>query len=60
MLTAQLMDIESVSGNEKALADAVENALSKYAHLQVHRDGDAIVARTTWGRAERVDPGRAP
>ena len=54
MLTAQLMDIESVSGNEKALADAVENALSKCAHLQVHRDGDAIVARTTWGRAERV------
>ena len=53
-LTAKLMDIESVSGNETLLADAIAEALSHYPHLQVHRDGDAIVARTALGRAERV------
>ncbi|POH56824.1 succinyl-diaminopimelate desuccinylase [Arthrobacter glacialis] len=53
-LTAELMDIESVSGNERALADAVEEALSKLGHLQVTRNGDSLVARTSLGRAERV------
>ncbi|MEO6530284.1 MAG: succinyl-diaminopimelate desuccinylase [Specibacter sp.] len=53
-LTAALMDIESVSGNEQALADAVEAALAKLQHLQVTRNGDSIVARTSLGRAERV------
>lgn len=53
-LTAALMDIESVSGNEAALADAVELALAGLPHLQVTRNGDAIVARTSLGRAERV------
>lgn len=53
-LTAALMDIESVSGNEGALADAVEEALSKLGHLQVTRNGDSLVARTSLGRAERV------
>lgn len=53
-LTARLMDIESVSGNEAALADAVEAALRKLPGLQVHRDGDSIVARTMLGRAQRV------
>ncbi|ASN39843.1 succinyl-diaminopimelate desuccinylase [Arthrobacter sp. 7749] len=53
-LTATLMDIESVSGNERALADAIESALRKIPSLQVHRDGDSLVARTTLGRAERV------
>ncbi|MFT4470801.1 succinyl-diaminopimelate desuccinylase, partial [Arthrobacter sulfonylureivorans] len=53
-LTAALIDINSVSGNETALADAVENALRTLPHLEVVRDGDAIVARTQLGRAERV------
>jgi succinyl-diaminopimelate desuccinylase len=53
-LTAALIDIESVSGNEAALADAVEAALRELGHLEVLRDGDAIVARTNLGRAERV------
>ncbi len=47
-------DIPSVSGAETALADAVEAALRAYPHLEVLRDGDAVVARTTLGRAERV------
>lgn len=53
-LTASLMDIESVSGNEKELADAVELALRALPHLQVVRNGDSIVARTELGRSERV------
>ena len=53
-LTAALMDIESVSGNETAIADAVEAALRSLPHLSVLRDGDAIVARTSLGRAQRV------
>ena len=53
-LTRALCDIESVSGNEKELADAIESALAKYSHLEVIRDGDAIVARTNFGHATRV------
>ena len=53
-LTAALCDIESVSGNERALADAVEAALRACGHLEVIRDGDAVVARTALGRDRRV------
>ena len=48
-LTRALLDIESVSGNEKNLADAVEQALSAYPHLHLTRDGDSIIARTEFG-----------
>lgn len=54
LLTAALIDIESVSGNEGRLADAVEGALRSLGHLQVQRDGDALVARTELGLPERV------
>ncbi len=53
-LTVVLCDIESVSGNETPLADAVETALRALPHLTVDRDGDTVVARTELGRAERV------
>ncbi len=53
-LTAALVDIESVSGNESAIADAVEAALSSYSHLSVSRHGNTVVARTGLGRAERI------
>ena len=53
-LTGVLVDIESVSGNEAEIADAVEAALSPLVHLEVVRDGHTIVARTHLGRAERV------
>ena len=53
-LTRQLCDIESVSGNETPLADAIESALSGMAHLEIFRDGDAVVARTNLGRDRRV------
>ena len=47
-------NIESVSGNESALADAIEQALRGAPHLTVRRDGDAIVARTSLGLQRRV------
>ncbi len=53
-LTAQIVDIESVSGGEKPLADAIEAALRRLPHLTVHRDGNAVVARTTLGAGRRV------
>jgi len=53
-LTAALCDIESVSGDEQRIADAVEAALRPQRHLQVTRDGNAVIARTNLGRSERV------
>ncbi len=53
-LTVQLVDIESVSRNEQAIADAVEVALSALPHLAVTRHGNTVVARTELGRGERV------
>jgi succinyl-diaminopimelate desuccinylase len=53
-LTARLVDVPSVSGAERVLADAIDSALRRHRHLKVHRDGAAIVARTELGRPERV------
>ncbi len=53
-LTRAICDIPSVSDDETALADAIFDAVSALAHLEVHRDGDTIVARTHLGRAQRV------
>ncbi|MGK4582843.1 succinyl-diaminopimelate desuccinylase [Kitasatospora sp. HPMI-4] len=53
-LTARLVDFPSVSGDEQALADAVESALRAHSHLTVDRFGNNVVARTNLGRAERV------
>ncbi len=53
-LTERLVDIESVSGHEQAIADAVEAALRRVDHLEVVRRGHNVVARTLLGRDERV------
>jgi len=53
-LTARLVDIESVSGNEQAIADAIAAALGGLPHLTLHRAGNVIVASTSLGRSERV------
>jgi len=53
-LTRRLVDIASVSGDEATIADAVEEALRPFAHLELLRDGDAVVARTRLGRPSRV------
>ena len=53
-LTEQLVNIESVSQNELAIADAIAAALAPLAHLEVTRRGNTLVARTALGRGERV------
>lgn len=53
-LTRQLCDIESVSADEKEIADRLWETLSAAPHLELFRDGDAIVAKTNLGRDRRV------
>ncbi len=53
-LTEQLVNIESVSRNEQAIADAVEAALRPLGHLTVSRHGNTVVARTDLDHPERV------
>src|SRR4051812_13311335 len=53
-LTRALVDIESVSGNEKEIADAVAAALEGAPQLRVERVGNVLCARTELGRASRV------
>lgn len=53
-LTRALCNVPSVSGDEVLLADLVETALRELGHLDVVRNGNAIVARTMLGRAQRV------
>ena len=54
MLTRALVDVESVSRNEKMIADHVEEVLRQVAHLSVERLGNTIMARTDLGRDQRV------
>lgn len=53
-LTQTLCDIPSVSGQEAALAEAIDVSLRAHPHLRVHRDGHAVLARTELGRSRRV------
>ena len=53
-LTAALVDVPSVSGDELALTDQVHQALAALPHLFVERDGNVVVARTHLGRDRRV------
>ncbi|MDQ2837004.1 MAG: succinyl-diaminopimelate desuccinylase [Actinomycetota bacterium] len=53
-LTAALVDIESVSRDEARITDAIEQALRAYPALTVQRLGNVVIARTEFGRSERV------
>ena len=53
-LTAALIDIPSVSRDEKRIADEVEAALREQTGFEVVRNGDAVLARTDLGRPSRV------
>lgn len=53
-LTRALVDIESVSRNEKEIADCVEEVLHAVPHLSTYRHGNTVMARTDLGRAQRV------
>jgi succinyl-diaminopimelate desuccinylase len=54
-LTAALVDIPSESRHEKRIADEIEAALRAQAGgYEVIRNGDAVLARTNFGRPSRV------
>jgi succinyl-diaminopimelate desuccinylase len=53
-LTRALVDIESVSGNEKQLADCVEEVLRAAPHLRTGRHQHTVMARTQLGHGQRV------
>lgn len=53
-LTRVLVDIESVSRNEKQIADYVEEVLRGVGHLSVRRFQNTVMARTDLGRPQRV------
>ena len=53
-LTAELIDIPSVSLDEAAMADRVEAHCTAVGGLDVHRLGDNVVARTLAGRSRRL------
>ena len=53
-LTEAVCNIESVSGNERLLADAIYALLAPLQHLDVERNGDCVIARTNLGRGKRV------
>ncbi|MBW0013323.1 succinyl-diaminopimelate desuccinylase [Mycobacterium sp.] len=54
-LTAALVDIPSESRNEACLADEVEAALrAQTSGFEIIRNGNAVLARTQWGRPSRV------
>ena len=53
-LTAALGDIPSVSGDERRIADDVERALRGQTDYEVVRNGNAVLARTDFGRPTRV------
>ena len=53
-LTASLVDIPSVSGTERPIADAVEAALRALGRFEVLRVGNNVLARTDLGRPTRI------
>jgi len=53
-LTAELVDIPSVSHDERRVSAFVEAALRGADHLEIRRIGDNVVARTSLGRPLRL------
>lgn len=53
-LTAALVDVASVSHDEREIADLLEADLRQHSHLSVDRIGDNLVARTRLGRRRRL------
>jgi succinyl-diaminopimelate desuccinylase len=53
-LTLRLVRIPSESGSEGAIADFVAESLGRLGFLEVFRLGDAVVARSAFGRSQRV------
>jgi succinyl-diaminopimelate desuccinylase len=54
VLTRALVDVQSVSGNESAIAGFVAEVLRTAPYLRVDRLGNTVMARTDLGREQRV------
>jgi len=54
VLTRALVDIESVSRNEQAIADFVQEVLRAAPQLTTDRHGNTLMARTDLGREQRI------
>jgi succinyl-diaminopimelate desuccinylase len=53
-LTLDLVNISSVSKDEKSIADSIAEALKKIGHLKITRVNNSIVAQTNFGNKQRV------
>ena len=53
-LTLDLVNISSVSQDEKSIADQVEHSLKDLKHLSVSRISNSVVAKTNFGNTKRV------
>ncbi len=53
-LTAELVDIPSVSFEEAQIVSRIEEELSSIPHLSLDRVGDNLIARTTFGKEQRL------
>lgn len=53
-LTLDLVNISSVSKDEKPIADLIEEAFIKLSHLKITRVNNSIVAQTNFGNKQRV------
>ena len=53
-LTLDLVNISSVSKDEKSIADSIAAALKKIGHLKITRVNNSIVAQTNFGNKQRV------
>lgn len=53
-LTLDLVNISSVSQDEKSIADSIEKALQEYSHLKITRVNNSLVAQTNFGNKQRV------
>jgi len=53
-LTAELVDIPSVSHDERAVTDHLESVLADVPWLELTRVGENLVARTDLGRSQRL------
>ena len=52
-LTLDLVNISSVSKDEKSIADSIEEALKKCNHLKLTRVNNSLVAQTSFGNKQR-------
>jgi succinyl-diaminopimelate desuccinylase len=54
VLTRALVDVESVSRNERLIADHVQEVLQQAPHLSTERHSNTLMARTDLGREQRI------